>query len=185
MKEQTKQVVLGLAFGLISHSALAEDDFESPYLALDYSLFAYESAKQGTSDANPTGLRLRAGSIITPNLGVEAHLGAGATSDDVTYSTLAGTTQVTIDVDTLYGIYLKPRLPLGSLSLYALGGYTYAKFSWSNSSSSQVGEEDLDGGTIGGGAQLDLGKNLSISADLIHYLDGLEAISAGFVYQLD
>ncbi|HQX90234.1 MAG TPA: hypothetical protein PKY03_07545, partial [Moraxellaceae bacterium] len=51
---------------------------EKPYLGLDYSVFTYENSHPGASDAEPTAVRLRLGSVVAKYLAVEAQVAIGA-----------------------------------------------------------------------------------------------------------
>ncbi len=174
-------VLAGFALG--SQFTMATE-IERPYLGLDYALYTYENANANASDAEPSAIRLRAGSVVAKYLAVEAHLAVGAGDDDIKITTIGGTTAHKISSPIAYGVFVRPQIALGALSLYALGGYSYVEFelspapaAWSDNTTST---KDF---SFGGGVQIDLGNNLGVNASYIQYVEGLSAVSGGLMYR--
>jgi hypothetical protein len=75
-----KRLALAMVVAAVSTTSFAETyKTERPYVGIDYQLGSFEMAN-GT-EAEPTAVRLRAGTELAPMLAVEAHVAAGAESD--------------------------------------------------------------------------------------------------------
>ena len=171
-----------LAGSVFTSLAARAGDIEQPYLALDYSIHTYQNANASASDANPTAVRVRAGSVISKYLAVEAHAAIGSSDDEGTITTPGGSVAYKISAPIIYGVFLRPQVKAGPLSLYALGGYavTVLEFEQAGGASEDVDDSNF---AYGGGAQIDVDKHWGLSADFVHYADGLDTISGGAVYR--
>ncbi len=159
--------------GLPAHA----QDIEKPFIGLDYSQRTYENSSNTVTDVKIPAVRLRAGSEISPWLGVEAHLAVGAGSDDGTI----GGAPYTLRSPLTYGVFLRPQLTLGPIVLYGLGGYSYAQFKYS-STITPTPTDSLNDFSFGGGLQVDLGQHWGLNADYVRYVQGFDAISGGVLY---
>lgn len=173
-----------LAAGLGAGNAMADwtTAQEVPYLGLDFSHFTYKNASQESTDnATMNAVRVRAGSQIAPYLGVEVQAGTGF--DKGTISVPGAT--YNLDLNVFYGAYLRPQITLGPVTAYVLGGYGYADIKYNTTGNSVIaassGQEN-SGGSYGAGASIKAYKNIDVSADYMHYLSGLSAVSVGLVY---
>ncbi len=175
-----KRFAFAMLATAISASAMAAGEAEKPYVGIDFQLGTFEYADG--DEAEPSAIRLRAGTEITKYFALEAHAAFGVDDDQLT-SDIAGKS-VAIELNGLYGVYLRPQLPLGNVaSIYGLLGYAYADLSATCSgvlcqeSDSQDGfEHDV---SFGGGVDVNVYKGTRLSVDYMEYIDGYTAVSAG------
>lgn len=155
-------------------------DIEKPFIGLDYSLRTYENEKPNVSKTEVPAVRLRAGSVVLPYLAVEAHVALG-TGDDT--GKIGGTTPYTIESPLSYGIFVRPQLKLGALSLYGLAGYSYVELEYSAALAAGNPTDSIKDFSFGGGVQIDIGQHWGLNADYIQYVEGFTAVSGGLVYR--
>jgi outer membrane immunogenic protein len=159
---------------------------EGAYAGVQYASFDF-SFEDVSEDFSPTGLIGRAGSNINQYFSIEGRLGIGLSDDALTVSDGVNTASVSIEVDTLIGIYGVGHVPLGkSSSIYALVGLTQvdatrsAAMTGSASASLSDDESDL---SYGIGADIGILYNLWINVEYVQYLDksdfDLSAIALG------
>lgn len=165
-----KRLALAMAVATFSAQTFADThDIERPYAGVDYQMGIHE---QSGEEANPTAVRLRAGTQLSPYFAVEAHAAFGTSSDEL--SPDGGVTVFDIELQALYAVFLRPQLPLGDVgSLYGLLGYSYADLESNTSSGYQKK------GSFGVGADFKVYKNVRINADYVEYIDGYKAVSGG------
>lgn len=155
---------------------------EGLYGGIDYSMVSLEG---GGDKVKPKALRLRLGNQVSPNLAVEGHLGFGM-SDDSYYDSFFDE-NVTVEVDNIFGVYLKGLLPVSpNFSAFALLGYTKgeATFSAPGVGSGSEDESDL---SLGLGASLKIGEKSHLNADYIQAIDkdGFEVNTLSFGVRVD
>lgn len=167
---------------LLTHSAYGAEA-EKPYIGLDYSQHTYTNTNPGASDASPTAIRLRAGSVISEYFAVEAHAAIGAGDDTTTVTSSGGSVDYEISIPLVYGLFLRPQVKLGGVTLYALGGYSSATWEYSPAPTSGDTTKRINGGSYGAGLQVDLGSNWGLNADYVSYVQDISTISAGVVYR--
>jgi opacity protein-like surface antigen len=169
-----------LLAGTFSLCAIAQaGEAEKPYLGLDYSQRSYENSNSNASSATIPGIRLRAGTEINPNLAVEAHFVLGAGDDT---GTIGGNTPYTIESPVTYAAFLRPQVKLDSLTLYALGGYSYVEFQYSTPLVTGNPTDPVKDFSFGAGLQFDINKQIGLNLDYIQYVQGLSAVSGGLLY---
>ena len=134
--------------------------------------FSFEGVPQ---EFSPTALIGRAGSNLNQYVSIEGRLGIGLSDDTVTATDGVNTASVSIDIDTLIGLYGVGRLPLGKTSsLYALVGFTQVDATASasatglGSASFSDDESDL---SYGVGADIGIRYNLWVNVEYVQYLD--------------
>lgn len=167
-----------LSSGVLAASASAADA-EKPFLALDYSIFTVEDS--GFS-IKPQAARLRAGTVLNQYLAVEAHAAAGIGGDNVSIN-VPPVVEVRTDIKSVYGVFLRPQVTLGTLQLYALAGVAYTNVQFSVPGIHVKMDQDDSDFAWGAGLQLDLGKHLGVSASYTKYLETVDSVSAGVVYR--
>jgi len=172
-----KRLALAMAVATFSAQTFADThDIERPYAGVDYQMGIHE--RSGGEEANPTAVRLRAGTELSPYFSVEAHAAFGTASDAID---LPGVT-LDVELQALYAVFLRPQLPLGDVgSLYALLGYSYADLE--ATSSNELVTPSTSGfqkkGSFGVGADLKVYKNVRLNVDYVEYIDGYKAVSGG------
>lgn len=181
MSLQKLSIALILSAGVAATAAHARDG-EKPYIGLDYAMFTFDAGNG--IEFEPHAVRVRAGTVLNKYLAVEAHAGAGAKGDTLTITfPIVGDVDVRSDVESLYAVFLRPQVSMGNVHLYALAGYGYAKAELSIPHTSIADDQDTSDVSLGAGIELDLGKNLGVSANFIRYVEDVEAIGAGVVYR--
>lgn len=172
-----KRLALAAVMAGLSAAAVADNNnMEHPYLGIDYQHGMFKDDATG-AQAHPVSVRLRAGTDITPMLGVEAHAAFGVSDDQVD---LPGVTY-SVNVRGVYGLFIKPQLSLGdSASIYALAGYSYVQIAaGSNNSAAPSSHGYQNGGSYGAGADVAVYEGMRVGIDYVHYVSGYNAISAG------
>lgn len=153
-------------------------DIEEPYIGLDYSQRTYENSSSTVSDTEIPAVRLRAGTLLMPYLAAEAHVAIG-TGDDT--GTIGGA-PYTLESPLAYGVFIRPQLPLGPITVYALAGYSYVELEYS-STSPKPPTDSITDFSFGGGLQVNLGKHWGLNADYTRYVEGFSAVSGGVLYR--
>ncbi|MBB3189936.1 porin family protein [Halomonas cerina] len=136
----------------------------SPYVGAD--AMYWELDRNGRSDFDSTGLRLRGGVAFNDYLAIEGHLGTGGSDGSV-------------DLDYLAGGYVKGMLPITqAFKVYGLLGGTEVEFERTDS------ESDF---SYGAGASYAVTPNLAVGADYMRYLEesdfDFDAASIGLTYR--
>jgi opacity protein-like surface antigen len=131
----------------------------------------------------------RLGNNINENFSIEGRLGFGLSDDTITATDGVDTASLSIELDTLIGVYGVGHIMLNeSSSIYGLVGFTKVDGTVSASTSGSVtgsgsSSEDESGLSYGVGADIGVGKNLALNIEYIEYLNeselDLKAISLG------
>ncbi|MDI1301450.1 MAG: porin family protein [bacterium] len=170
-----KRLALAVFVAGLSTAAFAADKSttEHPYLGIDYQRGTFK-LDSGDS-ANPSAIRLRAGTELNPYFAVEAQGAIGVGDDTLS---LPGV-DYTIKLNGLYGLYVRPQISFaGQASVYALLGYSYVQVQ--ADSAALPTKRDWNSGTsFGGGVDVDVYDGIRLSVDYMDYLKGYTAVSAG------
>lgn len=182
MSLQKLFTALTLLAGGIATGANA-GEIEKPYVGLDYSVFTFDAGS--SVEFKPHAARVRAGSVLTKFLAVEAHAGTGIKGDTITvnFGAPVGVLDVRSDVESLYAVFLRPQISAGNLHLYALAGYGYAKMELSLPHTDVNADEDSGDVSFGGGAELYLDTNWGVNINYIRYQEDVESFGAGVAYR--
>lgn len=181
-----KKTLLALATVIVASNA-AHADFQSfmqqpeqPYIGLDY-----QYAQIDTDPSVQLGsVLVRAGTHLSPYLGVEAQYSYGITDDDyVLTDASTGTSQKrTLKNRGSYGLYLRPKLSLNDqVTVYALVGANYADYQ-SESSSGQV---NTYGTSFSGGVGVTVmsSRHVGFGAEVMSYDSDIFALNLGVRYK--
>ena len=126
-------------------------------------------------DLSPTGLIGRLGSNIDENFSVEGRLGLGLSDDTITATDGIDTASISLELDTLIGVYGLGHLMLNeSSSIYALIGFTKVDGTVSASLTgfgSGSASEDETGLSYGIGADIGVGNNVSLNIEYAQYIN--------------
>lgn len=177
IKESAMKKILIAAIACFSFTTVHAA--EAPYVGLDVAQLVFDTS---TADPEFPAVRVRMGSEVTRYVGVETQLLRGVKEDEV--SVTGGT--MGVNLMAVAGVYLRLKLPLGdAVSLYGLAGYAG---SWLDVTShvpgmfsDKSGDKDFSGG---GGIDIRLSKNTSISADYMEYTEGLTSMAVGLRIKL-
>jgi len=179
---KTAAAITALPFLFASSLASAAQEGDN-YVGVQQGIFAYEES--GVDTLHPTAVIGRLGRYGNEEIALEARFGMGLTEDDTNISGV----DVDLELDRIFGVYGVGHIPFGeAFSVYALAGFTAVKVTATGSymGNSMSFSDDDNGFSFGLGAQLNLGKTLSIHGEYINYLDGdfydLEAISGGVTF---
>lgn len=168
-----KRLTLAMVAAALGSSSVFA--LEKPYVGIDYQMGTFEAA--AGLEAEPSALRLRAGTEVNPYLAVEAQAGFGADSD-----TLAKP-GVTFDVkvDSFYALFVRPQISLGSVaSIYGLVGASYVDLSAHSNNVAIASDDGFRHDTaFGAGLDFKIYKNVRLSVDYIEYLSEYSAVSGG------
>ncbi|MEW6167460.1 MAG: outer membrane beta-barrel protein [Pseudomonadota bacterium] len=161
---------------------------EAFYLGADYLATVYDESEFDGLDL-PV-LRLRGGVKLHRHFALELVGGVGLSGDTVTSANDDVSASSRLEIDTLFGFYGKPQLPLRFVTLYGLFGFTHVGFQARTDYSCLSGarcepvcpgigetclrvssEGDEFDFSYGGGAALQLTPHWSLNLDWIRYVD--------------
>lgn len=144
------------------------------YAGIQYAIadFSFEDVSE---DFSPTGLIGRAGSNLNRYFSIEGRLGLGLSDDTVTVTDATTNASVSIELDTLIGLYGVGHVPLGkSSSVYALVGLTQIDAT-ASASVTGIGfaslSDDESDFSYGIGADIGILYNLWVNVEYVQYLD--------------
>jgi opacity protein-like surface antigen len=144
------------------------------YAGVQYAIadFSFEGVQE---DFSPTGLVGRAGSNLNRYFSIEGRLGLGLSDDTVTITDAATSASLSVELDTLIGIYGVGHVPLGkSSSIYALIGLTQidatASASVTGVGSASLSDDESDF-SYGLGADIGILYNLWVNVEYVQYID--------------
>lgn len=157
------------------------------YGGIQYALGSYN--EDGFEEVNPTALVGRFGKYVQNNFAIEGRIGIGLQDDSVNVFVPGfGNLDVSLDIDTLIGIYGVGHVNLNeSSSVYALLGFTRGEATASGGGISISGDDS--GLSYGVGANIGTGNNVSFNIEYTQYLNksdfDLSAIGLGIVFGFD
>ena len=128
-----------------------------------------------SEDFSPTALIGRAGSNLNQYFSIEGRLGLGLSDDTLTATEGTTTASLSVELDTLIGIYGVGHVPLGkSSSIYALVGLTQidatASASVTGIGSASLSDDESDF-SYGIGADIGILYNLWVNVEYVQYID--------------
>lgn len=180
MKKLVSLVALPLFF--MSTTASADPLSKgSGYLGGQYSLLTY-SEDGINEDAEPTAFTGRIGHFIADRVALESRIGAGLGDDEVRVNTYAGSVDVNVELDSLFGIYAVGHIPLApSASIYGLIGFTSIEATFSAGGySASMSDSGL---SYGFGAEFYPNQKFSMNVEYAQYLNetgyNLSAVNIG------
>ena len=174
IKRISSLLVMVVTIGLTIWSlpAHAGDELNG-FVGVDAFNWSYDET--GFSKVSSTGLRVRAGQDVTPNVGWEAHLATGG--DDTTSG-------ITLELDWLYSLFLRGTLPFGQARVSGLVGFTSVELTASGAGLALSGNDS--GLSLGAMVDYALTKKIRGSVDYILYQDqgeySISALSFGVAY---
>ncbi|MBR7890108.1 porin family protein [Marinomonas sp. A79] len=168
MFRKTALVVLGMSTYLTSNIALAENQYVGGSLA-----FAEYSEDGVDDDASLNVLIGRFGTYLNENFAVEARLGMGVGDDSVSASNGTDDVSIDLELDHMYGLYIRAGQQVENFYPYAVAGMTKGKLSLSakvNNSSVSI-SDSASGFSYGFGTDFDLGNNLALNFEYMNYIE--------------
>lgn len=181
-----KKTLLALATVVVASNA-AHADFQSfmqqpeqPYIGLDY-----QYAEIDTDPSVQIGsVLVRAGTHLSPYLGVEAQYSYGVTDDEyvLTDATTGISEKRTLKNRGSYGLYLKPKMALNDqITAYALIGANYADYeSEGNGSRANAYGTAFSAGV---GVTAMTSQHVGFGAEIMSYDSDIFAVNLGVRYK--
>ncbi|ABM62051.1 porin family protein [Halorhodospira halophila] len=159
------------AGGQIASATYGEDDVPQLGITVD-------------GDADLTGLVGRVGTYVSEYVSVEGRAGFGIGDDSVTVSEGATSVDVDVELDYLFGGYVRGHLPVGdALALYGIVGLTGGQMT-AEANGFSYSQSDT-GASFGAGVDIHVGDAASANFEYMQYLDEagyeIDALSAGLV----
>lgn len=168
-------VMIGVvvSLGFMSGNAFAGLT-QGAYAGIQYASVDF-SFQDISEDFSPTGLIGRAGSNINRYVSIEGRLGIGLSDDTITATDGTTTASVSLELDTLIGLYGVGHVPFGeSSSIYALVGFTQidgtASASVTGFGSASVSDDESDL-SYGIGADIGILYNVAVNVEYVQYID--------------
>jgi hypothetical protein len=164
------------------------------YFGVGYSQATY--SEPGVPDFEPSMLGLRAGYYINENFSVEGRLGIGIGDDTQTvtlfvpgFGTFTG--DVTVEIDSLIGVYAVGHLPVSSsVGLYGFLGFNKAEITATASSggTSYSYSDDDNDMAYGVGVDFNISPSSAINLEYGNFYDdsgvSVDAITIGFTARM-
>jgi outer membrane immunogenic protein len=178
-KKSLLNVAVLTALSTVSFSAIS-DNTDKTYAGFQYAIGTYN--EDGFEEVNPTALIGRFGKYLNNSFALEGRFGIGLQDDSVS---IFGT-DVSLDIDTLFGIYGVGHVNINDTSsVYGLIGFTQAEATVSAPGFiSESGDES--GVSFGVGADIGLGSNIALNVEYTQYLNksdfDLSAIGLGIIF---
>ena len=173
-----KRLALAVLMAGISTAAMADSAIEHPYIGLDYQWGSFKPDNGGS--ASPSAILFKVGTELNRYFAVEMQGGVGLSSDQISRPGV----NYDVKADNMYGIYLRPQLPLGDWgSIYLLGGYSYVRIKAEASSpgtslsGAQTGWDSR--ASWGGGVDFSIYHNVRLNVDYIDLVDEYTSVNAG------
>lgn len=164
------------AFAAASLPALALAEGGVPagtnYFGIQHSDATYE--EQDLPEMEPSMALLRIGSFSSDNVAVEARLGTGISDGELVGTYMGNPVELTINVDSLLGVYLMPGLPVGDhVRLYGALGLTHVNLTAEVHSVSGSGSASDDDASFswGAGAEIWLSSDTALTVEYMTYMD--------------
>lgn len=170
-----KNITIGAVVSVVLMSSNVFADLAGGvYGGIQYASFDF-SADDISEDFSPTGLIGRVGNKINENFAIEGRLGLGLSDDTITATDGIDTASLSIELDTLIGVYGIGHVMLSeSSSIYALIGFTQidatASASVTNVGSASASDDESDL-SYGIGADIGISNNIALNVEYVQYLD--------------
>ena len=124
----------------------------------------------------PIAAGIKGGVTITENFAVEARYATGVRRGDVNFNGLP----IELEVDEIYGVYVKGMLPIGRVSPYLLAGYTQGKETFTVEAANLSASDSDSGASFGIGMDVPLGDHWSLNVEWARLLKGKDDLGVGF-----
>lgn len=163
-----KRLALTLSTLVLTTGVNAQNYVEIGYTSTDYSNSVVASGRSYDIKASPSAIRGILGHEFNPNFSLEGMLGQGLSDSSLSVSGIS--TPVNLKIDTMYGIYAKPKAQVSpDLEVFARVGYAHTSgtMSYQNSSSSSSGNSF----SYGLGMSYSINKQMSVNFDAMSYYD--------------
>ena len=179
MKTRILATAMAVAIGSSSSQVMANAADEI-YLGLQYGYSFYSEDVDSVPDYDLGAIVGRFGAFATANLAIEGRVGVGIQDDTQT----VGGVDVTLELETLYGMYGVGHLNFGTnSSVYAVLGFTRVdgKASAASAPGPSLSDEDSDM-SYGVGADIGLSKHIAVNIEYMsYYSKGTTDISAAAI----
>ena len=124
---------------------------------------------------HPRALAVKGGIALNPYFAVEARYTTGIKSGDAIVSGV----KVDLDVDHLYGAYVKGMMPIGGVSPYLLVGYSHGKETATVKAYNMKQSDSASGSSFGIGIDIPITQTLSFNAEWARFVKGKDDAGVG------
>ncbi len=169
------RIFLGALALTVSTGVIAQEP--GPYLGLNATHL--ESTEEGVEDLTFNSIVGRVGGFFNPYVGAEFRWGYGVNGD----STETEGLNVSLELDDLYGGYIKGGVPIGDMFYpYAIVGYTEQEVT-ARATGVGAASDSVDDMSYGVGIDMMVGSNVGINIEYMSLIDKddaeVEGISIG------
>jgi len=176
--------VLAVTVALLFGVAHAEEQISKSYVEVGYVQLDVKSVNQtGTFTSSPQAVSLAYGYKLHNNLAAEAVVMQGVKSDTLNRNGVA--TNVAMEVNTSYGVFLKPSIDYGKTTFFGKVGYMEGKITSKTYSASS--SESRGGLAYGLGVSHLITDKVSVNAGWTSFYDkdGVtsKGVTLGFGYK--
>lgn len=124
----------------------------------------------------PVAAGIRAGITVNEHFAVEARYATGVSSDSANFGGLP----VDLELDHLYGAYMKGIIPVGRVSPYVLVGYTHGQETFRVKALGLSASDSDSKPSFGIGMDVPLGDKWSLNVEWARLLKGQDDLGVGY-----
>ena len=150
-------------FGALLLASGLNASTEGLYLGGQYHRGTYDEV--GYSAVNPSGLGFVFGKYLLDDLSIEGRLITGMADDSINISG----TDVSVEIDSVFSIFLKGDIPVLNVNLYGLLGHTTGKITGKTTTSTFSADDS--GLSYGFGVEGKLNDALWLNAEYVMYIN--------------
>jgi hypothetical protein len=161
-------IALSLAAPALAHAA--------PDFYIGANLIRITDKGDAAPAIHPIALGLKGGMALTPNFALEARLATGIQHDSAKFSGL----DVDLDVDYLYGLYVKAGAEIAGVAPYLLLGYSRGKETATVKALGLSQSEAHGSSSYGLGIDIPVSDRVSINAEWARLVHGTDNAGVGF-----
>jgi opacity protein-like surface antigen len=173
--------LIAVLYLLIAGPAVASDP--GFYWGINYTQVDYKES--GFPTVSPSAVVFKLGKEFSSIIAMEGRFGTGLSDDSMNISGV----DLALDIDNVYGVYLKGMLPNKPLTPYGLIGVTKGKLTFTASVPGfSYSESHSDSGlSYGVGIDFHIGQNAAINLEYAQLLKGtgfkINGMSAGVMFR--
>lgn len=171
------------AFLLLGGNAQAQMMSPAWYGELGYTSFKVDAAG---STSRPGAIRGILGYEIHPMVAIEGMAAWGVVDDDTTIASSLGPANANIELNHMYGLWIKPRYVMNQVELFGRLGWTHTKVEVSSSTFGVSRTDSDDDFSWGLGVNFRFNPRMYVGLDWMRYSNQsgnkIDGITLGFGY---